>query len=131
MPLVRLPVLAALAAAALAPAAACAQDRQPTIPPPSIVEYRPRSTLVVPEHEVPRARFPVVDFHGHPGNLTSREAIERVVNAMDELNVQVMVQAMPSSFLLDADGNVIEEHFGFLMADSDDYEAAIMKALSH
>jgi hypothetical protein len=45
------------------------QDRQPTIPPPTILEYKPQSTLVVPEHEVPRARFPVVDIHGHPPTL--------------------------------------------------------------
>jgi len=97
MKLLRAPMLAALTVVGLVPAAACAQDRQPTIPPPSIIEYKPQSTLVVPEHQVPRAKFPVVDFHGHPGNLTSRDAIERVVAAMDELNVQVMVQAMPSS----------------------------------
>ena len=83
--------------AAAVPAAAIAQDRQPTLPPPSITEYRPRSTLVVPAQTVPRARFPVVDFHGHPGDLSSPETIERVVAAMDDLNVQVMVQAMPSS----------------------------------
>jgi predicted TIM-barrel fold metal-dependent hydrolase len=73
------------------------QDRQPTIPAPSITEYKPQSTLVVPEHEVPRARFPVVDLHGHPPTLDSRENIERVITAMDELNLQVMVQARPSS----------------------------------
>jgi predicted TIM-barrel fold metal-dependent hydrolase len=48
-------------------------------------------------HEVPRARFPVVDFHGHPGDLSSPERVARVVAAMDDLNIQVMVQAMPSS----------------------------------
>jgi predicted TIM-barrel fold metal-dependent hydrolase len=71
--------------------------REPTIPPPSIVEYRPRSTLVVPEHEVPRARYPVVDFHGHPPNLSSPENIRTVIEAMDRLNIGVMVQAQPSS----------------------------------
>lgn len=40
------------------------------------------------------------------------------------------VQAMPSSFLLDADGNVIAEHFGFRFADTEEYEAAIVKALA-
>jgi hypothetical protein len=40
----------------------------PTLPPPSIVDYRPHSTLVVPAHPVPRAKFPAVDFHGHPGS---------------------------------------------------------------
>jgi thiol-disulfide isomerase/thioredoxin len=39
------------------------------------------------------------------------------------------VQAMPSSFLLDASGNVIERHFGFRLADTDEYEAGIAKAL--
>jgi uncharacterized protein len=73
------------------------QSREPTLPPPSITEYRPRSTLVVPAHEVPRAKFPVVDFHGHPPNLSTPQAIREVVEAMDALNVQVMVQARPSS----------------------------------
>jgi hypothetical protein len=44
------------------------QARQPTHPPPSITEYQPRSTRVVPPHEVTRAKLPVVDFHGHTGN---------------------------------------------------------------
>lgn len=73
------------------------QNRQPTIPPPSITEYKPQSTLVVPEHEVPRARFPVVDIHGHPPTLDNPEAIERVLGEMDRLNIGVMVQARPSS----------------------------------
>ena len=50
------------------PAQAVAQRRgrpaAPRIPPPTIVEYEPRSTLVVPEHQVPRARFPAVDENG-------------------------------------------------------------------
>lgn len=91
-----------LLAAATTPLTAAAQrrpgeGRQPTTPPPSITEYKPQSTLVVPEHLVPRARFPVVDLHGHPPRLDNPENIERVISAMDELNIQVMVQAMPSS----------------------------------
>ncbi len=73
------------------------RNRQPTIPPPSILEYTPQSTLIVPEHQVPRAKFPTVDLHGHPPTLNSPEAIERVVTAMNELNIEVMVQARPSS----------------------------------
>jgi predicted TIM-barrel fold metal-dependent hydrolase len=97
-------IVAVVAALALTAAACDAQgrggrgaNRQPTLPPPSITEYRPRSTLVVPEHEVPRARYPVVDFHGHPPNLASPENIRTVVEAMDRLNIGVMVQAQPSS----------------------------------
>ncbi|HXV85824.1 MAG TPA: amidohydrolase family protein, partial [Gemmatimonadales bacterium] len=65
--------------------------RQPEFPPPTILEYQPRSTLVVPAHPVPRAKFPAVDFHGHPPALTSQESINRVGAAMDSLNLQVMV----------------------------------------
>lgn len=39
------------------------------------------------------------------------------------------VVAMPSSFLLDAAGNVIAEHYGFRFEDADEYEAAIVAAL--
>src|SRR6476646_7114299 len=37
----------------------------PEFPPPSIVDYRPKSTLVTDEHLVPKAKFPVVDLHAH------------------------------------------------------------------
>jgi predicted TIM-barrel fold metal-dependent hydrolase len=63
------------------------------VPPPSIVDYRPRSTLVTPQHLVPRARFPATDVHGHPGNLTTADAINRMVAEMDKLNLGVMVVA--------------------------------------
>ena len=39
------------------------------------------------------------------------------------------VEAMPSSFLLDAEGNVIAEHYGFRFEDADEYEAGIVAAL--
>lgn len=69
------------------------QGRQPEFPPPSITEYHPRSTLVVPEHLVPRAKYPVVDIHGHPPALVTEDVIDRVGQAMDDLNLQVMVSA--------------------------------------
>jgi thiol-disulfide isomerase/thioredoxin len=43
---------------------------------------------------------------------------------------QFGVQTMPSSYLLDADGNVLESHFGFRTAEADDYEQSIEAALS-
>lgn len=89
----------ALLSMAAAPMACESQrpSREPQLPPPSITEYKPQSTLVVPEHEVPRARFPVVDIHGHPPTLDNAANIERVIEAMDRLNIGVMVQARPSS----------------------------------
>jgi cytochrome c biogenesis protein CcmG/thiol:disulfide interchange protein DsbE len=39
------------------------------------------------------------------------------------------VQAMPSSFLLDGEGNIIAKHLGFRYEDADEYEAAIVEAL--
>src|SRR5687768_5383833 len=37
----------------------------PTMAPPSILDYRPKSTLVTKETLVPKAKFPVVDIHNH------------------------------------------------------------------
>jgi predicted TIM-barrel fold metal-dependent hydrolase len=65
--------------------------REPEFPPPTILEYHPRSTLVVPANPVPRAKFPAVDFHGHPPALTSQEVINSVGAAMDSLNLRLMV----------------------------------------
>src|SRR5919204_6301630 len=38
---------------------------KPAAPPPSIVDYRPKSTVVADQHLVPRAKFPVIDIHSH------------------------------------------------------------------
>ena len=65
----------------------------PQFAPPSIVDYRPESTLVTEENLVPRARFPAVDFHGHPGGYSTPEGLAALVAEMDELNVQVMIVA--------------------------------------
>jgi thiol-disulfide isomerase/thioredoxin len=43
---------------------------------------------------------------------------------------QYGVQAMPSSFLIDADGNVLASHAGFRTAETVNYEKAIQDALS-
>jgi uncharacterized protein len=65
----------------------------PELPPPSIVDYRPESTLVVPEHLVPKAKFPAIDYHGHPGNMSNAESLATVVAALDTLNVRMLVAA--------------------------------------
>jgi predicted TIM-barrel fold metal-dependent hydrolase len=65
----------------------------PSEPAPSILDYRPRSTLVTAEHKVPKAKFPAIDVHGHPGNVASADAINRVIGVMDSLNIRVMLVA--------------------------------------
>lgn len=71
--------------------------RAPEFPPPSILDYHPRSTLVVPEHLVPRAKYPVIDLHGHPPTLVLPEVVNGMVASMDSLNLQVMINASGSS----------------------------------
>ena len=66
----------------------------PELAAPSIVDYRPRSTLVVPVHMVPKAKFPVIDFHGHPaGALGSPERIAALGASLDSINVRMMIVA--------------------------------------
>jgi len=66
----------------------------PTMAPPSILDYRPHSTLVSVEHTVPRPKYPAIDFHGHPGGrLGSAEGIQSLGEALDSLNLGVMVAA--------------------------------------
>jgi predicted TIM-barrel fold metal-dependent hydrolase len=78
-----------------APGARPGADREPEFSVPNIREYKPQSTLVVPQHQVPKARFPAIDFHGHPPQLTSAEALANVAKAMDALNVRRMVVNNP------------------------------------
>ena len=69
-----------------------------TMPTPSIVDYRPRNTLVTAEHKVPKPKFPAIDFHGHPqGLLASQQSLEQLGDGLDAIGVQVMVAADNSS----------------------------------
>jgi predicted TIM-barrel fold metal-dependent hydrolase len=63
--------------------------QKPELPAPSILDYRPKSTVVAPEHLVPRARFPVVDSHSHL--RITPENIEQTIKEMDALNLRVLV----------------------------------------
>lgn len=57
----------------------------------SFEEYEPVSTLVVPEHQTSRAKFPFVDVHSHQWRLGGREDIEQLAAEMDKLNMAVLV----------------------------------------
>src|SRR5438067_13896795 len=65
-----------------------AEGRQPEWPPPNIRDYKPRSTLVEPQHPVPRAKFPVIDLHSHQPRPISPEPYEQVGKAMNQLNIR-------------------------------------------
>src|SRR3954467_12569682 len=65
------------------------QCAPPAAPAPSILDYRPRSTVVADEHLVPRAKFPVVDVHTH-GSASFISNPERI-KEMDALNLRVLV----------------------------------------
>ncbi|HXT71817.1 MAG TPA: amidohydrolase family protein [Vicinamibacterales bacterium] len=70
------------------------QCRAPEWPVPSIVDYRPKTTLVTEEHLVPKAKFPAVDVHGHAGgNIATPEALAAFVAKLDAVGVGVYVSA--------------------------------------
>ncbi|MEO8190106.1 MAG: amidohydrolase family protein [Acidobacteriota bacterium] len=82
---------ALLSAGLLLPAGAAGQTAAPPVATLSIEEYEPKSTLVVPEHRVPRARFPFIDVHNHQESSARPEEIDRIVRDMDALGMRVMV----------------------------------------
>src|ERR1700688_3402107 len=75
-----------LQAASSALAAPWAQAQQT----PTIEDYNPKSTLVVPEHKIERAKYPFVDIHSHHWNPTA-EHVDQVVKEMDTINLRVLV----------------------------------------
>src|SRR5260370_11312318 len=67
-------------------AAPSAQSQQT----PTIEEYNPKSTLVVKEHKIERAKFPFIDIHSHHWN-PSPEHVDQLVKEMDTINLRVLV----------------------------------------
>jgi predicted TIM-barrel fold metal-dependent hydrolase len=66
----------------------------PETPAPSILDYRPKSTLVAPVHMVRSAKYPAIDFHGHPqGLLGTADGLATLGAALDSLNVRMMISA--------------------------------------
>jgi uncharacterized protein len=71
------------------------QQQQPprasSVPAITFEEYQPRSTLRVAETIVTRSRFPFIDVHNHQRPNQPDEQVARMVRAMDELNMAVLV----------------------------------------
>ena len=63
-------------------------------PVPSIVDYRPRSTLVAPVNMRPKAKFPAIDFHGHMGTrISTAEGLTALGATLDSIGVRLMLAA--------------------------------------
>jgi predicted TIM-barrel fold metal-dependent hydrolase len=85
-------------AAALLPRIARSQD--PPAGPLPVDQYEPKSMLHAPETKVPRARYPVIDWHTHitgvgglrgPGRLRWAATPEECLAVMDRKNIRTMV----------------------------------------
>ena len=68
--------------------------------PLALVDYEPKSMLHVPETQVPRSRFPVIDFHTHlswvedrtkDAKLQHTAKPDEVLPVMDRKNVRMMI----------------------------------------
>ena len=66
-------------------------------------EYDPPSTLVVPEHEVTKAKFPFIDVHNHQWDY-SKGYLDTLIQEMDKLNMTLMVNLSGRGFRRTADG---------------------------
>src|SRR6185436_18036428 len=66
----------------------------PQLPAPSILDYRPHSTLVAPVTMVKTAKYPAIDFHAHiQGLFSTTQGLDSLLKSMDELNLRLMVAA--------------------------------------
>jgi predicted TIM-barrel fold metal-dependent hydrolase len=80
------------------------QAPQAQYPVPSILDYRPRTTLVTAETRTPKAKFPAVDYHGHiAGRLSTPESIAALIKDMDSLGLGLMISADGGSALRSID----------------------------
>ena len=79
------------------------QAPQAQYPVPSILDYRPRNTLVTAETKTPKAKFPAIDYHGHiRGRLSSADSIAALIKDMDALGLGLMISADGSQNLQNA-----------------------------
>lgn len=95
---------AGLPASSAAPRGTAAAAPQEPVGKLPLQDFQPRSMLAVPEHPVPRAKFPAVDLHAHPtfrartdGGIPRGEAItvrnppDQLLAMMRERNLRTIV----------------------------------------
>lgn len=83
--------------------------RAPEFPAPSILDYKPRSTLVTDTNLVPKAKFPVIDIHSHTG--PTAETIERLIGEMDAMGLRVLTNLSGGS-----DPQAVKQKVDFIRA---------------
>ena len=77
----------------------------------TIEEYQPKSTLVVPQHPVQRAKYPFIDVHNHQARCLKPECLDKLVS--DPGGYAVMTAVM-------REGVEIGRRLGFELADDVD-----------
>jgi predicted TIM-barrel fold metal-dependent hydrolase len=65
-------------------------------PPLRLADFKPRSMLHAAKHEVPRAKFPVIDFHQHVNDVLGPDGklpypAADLIKVMDAANVRMLV----------------------------------------
>lgn len=58
----------------------------------SLEDFDPKSTLVVPEHHLKRAKFPFIDVHNHQRD-TSSGRLDELLADMDGLNMRILIDS--------------------------------------
>lgn len=69
--------------------------------------YNPPSTLIVPEHQITKAKYPFIDVHNHQFGMNTQD-LTPLLKDMDDLNMAVMVN-------LSGRGRGSDEHFDGVM----------------
>jgi predicted TIM-barrel fold metal-dependent hydrolase len=59
--------------------------------------YNPKSTLVVPEHLITKAKYPFIDVHNHQWDMPGQD-LKSLLSDMNSLNMVVMVNLSGRSF---------------------------------
>lgn len=53
-------------------------------------EYNPKSTLVVPEHRIIKAKYPFIDIHSHQFRMAEQD-LSGLIRDMDAMNMGIMI----------------------------------------
>ena len=57
----------------------------------TVEEYEPKSTLVVSQHPVTKAKYPFIDVHTHYDATMPRPKLDQLVAELDQINLRVAV----------------------------------------